>query len=286
MNVKRGCEKFRGAHGATHQEWAYRDEAIIWVNDHPSAPNLIPFSKEMALWTQQKSSSLPVHTSRDKGMTGQPTNPYTYSLAALTLSIAAILQDAFDFSESTTDIRPIDAEISRIRYESELIIYTARFCEAAIKQMLYCTQIPAKLYERASMGKLLAQECEGCKREGKQRHDISLLGSLAHRFFLCRMLDDCAIDHLQIVARRRNLEAAHSESQSIHPGSADESKKNLAIKIKEIGHDLGHMADHIGMIEEKIIAEIKLYILSYPELPSIEDLSRIPIINPERYHQN
>jgi len=275
----------RGAHGATHIEWAYRREAIIWIDEKPIKPNLIPFAKEMALWLQQKINSLPLHTNLEQDVVGALGNPYTYSLSALSLSIAAILDDAFDFCESTESMHPVDAEIQRIRFESELIIYAARFCEAAIKQMLYCTQTPAKMYESASMGKLLAQECDGCRKHGRMRHDISLLGSLAHRFFLCRMLDECAIDHLQIIARRRNLEAAHSESQSIQPRTESESKAHLTRSIKEIGQELGHMADHIGTIEDKIVAEVMLAIRSYPKAPTYIELAKIPVRDFEQYGQ-
>lgn len=278
-----GCKAARGPHGATHQEWAYRSEAVVWVDRKPVKPNIIPFASEMALWTQQKVAALPLHTKLTQGIVGEPSNPYTYSLSAMSLAVGATINDAFEFSESTEPVDSVDAEVRRIRFESELIIYAARFCEAAIKQMLFCTQIPKVMYERASMGKLLASECEECKKAGKQRHDISLLGSLAHRFFLCHMLDGCAIDHLQMVARRRNLEAAHSESQSIHPRTATESRNHLARSLAEIGYELGHMADHIGKIEEKMIGETELFIRSYPNVSPRGELARIPVRNLDQY---
>ncbi len=279
------CMKPRGAHGATHQEWAYRREAVVWIDDMPIKPNLVPLAKEMTLWLQQKIKTLPLHTKLEQGVPGEASNPYTYSLGALSLSIATIINDAMEFSSSTEPMNPVAVEIQRIRFESELIIYAARFCEAAIKQMLYCTQIPEKLYVSVSMGKLLAQECEGCKKNRRERHDISLLGSLAHRFFLCNMLDGCVIDHLQIVARRRNLEAAHSESQAIHPRTTTESKSHLALSIKEIGDELGHMADHIGTIEEKMIEETGLFIRSFPKASSHIELMKIPVRNLDQYRQ-
>jgi hypothetical protein len=257
-NNNDACGAARGPHGASHPEWAYRREAIVWLGDVPAKPNLVPFAGEMALWTQQKIHALPLHTKLSAELTCQPNNPYTYSLGAISLALGSIINDAFGFAESAVPIDPVDAEVIRIRYESELIIYSARFCEAAIKQMLYCTQVPLKMYEKASMGQLLARPCERCKKAGKKGHDISLLGALAHRFFLCHMLDGCALDHLQLVARRRNLEAAHSDSQSIHPRTAAESRSNLANSLREIGHELGHMAEHIGEIEEKMIAEATL----------------------------
>lgn len=278
------CGVARGPHGASHPEWAYRPEAIVWLGKVPVKPNIVPFAREMALWTQQKIHALPLHTKLSAKLTCEPSNPYTYSLGSISLALGHIINDAAGFSESTEAIDPIDAEITRIRYESELVIYSARFCEAAIKQMLYCTQFPVKMYEKASMGQLLARPCESCKKEGRKGHDISLLGALAHRFFVCHMLEDCAFDHLQMVARRRNLEAAHSESQSIHPRTAAQSRSHLAQSLAEIGYELGHMADHIGTIEEKIIAETELYISSYPAVPAVDRLSRIPVRWIDQYH--
>ena len=243
----------------------------------------MPFGNEMKLWLQQKSNGLPLYTKLIQGADGAPSNPYTYSLCAISSAVARVINDAIEFSESSEPVESVDAEITRIRFESELVIYSARFCEAAIKQMLFCTQIPKEMYERASMGQLLAQECEDCKKSGSPRHDISLLGSLAHRFFMCHMLDGCAIDHLQLVARRRNLEAAHSESQSIHPRTDQESRNHLAHSISDIGHELGHMADHLGAIEEKMISETSLFILSYPRVPSRAELSKIPVRDLDQY---
>lgn len=280
---KQDCKKPRGPHGATHKKWAYRREAIIWIDDSPVEPNMVPFAGEMKLWLQQKSSSLPLHTKLTQGGVGEPSNPYTYSLSAISQAIAVAINEAIEFSESSEPMSSIAAEVQRIRFESELIIYSARFCEAAIKQMLFCTQVPKNLYERASMGQLLAHECVECKRAGRPRHDVSLLGSLAHRFFLCHMLDSCAIEHLQIVARRRNLEAAHSESQSIHPRTWRESREHLARTVAEIGHELAHMAEHLGVIEEKMIAETNLFIRSYPLVSPRAELARIPVRDLDQY---
>lgn len=271
------CNSGRGPHGASHPMWAFRREAVIWVGKLPVRPNIIPFAEQMKLWTQQKTNAVPLVTKLAQTLTCQPGNPYTYSLAAISHAWCASMNDAIHFSESTDDIDSVDAEISRIRYESELIIYSARFCEAAIKQILFCTNFHGKKYEKASMGRLLAQPCEACKKGGAKEHDISLLGALAHRYGLCVWFDRCAFDHLQIVAKRRNLEAAHSESQAIHPRTAAESKLHLANSLQEIGHELGHMADHIGEIEKKVVAELELCIRSYPNLPPIDALSNLPL---------
>lgn len=281
--MKRSAQKSpRGPHGASHQEWWYSREAVVWLHGVPVQPNIVPFAREMSLWLQQKVAALPLHTERKGDVAGEISNPYTYSLGALSLVIAEVINDAYQFSDSVEPIDPVDAEIRRVRFEAELTLHAARFCEAAIKQMLYCTKFERELYEKAPMGKLLARECEVCKKEAV-RHDISLLGSLAHRFFLCQSIDGCAVDHLQLIARRRNQEAAHSESQSIHPRSPEETRRHLARTMDEVGFELGHMADHIGSIEEKMIAEIDLFIFSFPEYPHWEGLAAIPVRNLDQY---
>lgn len=273
----------RGPHGASHQEWWYSREAVVWVDGRPVQPNIVPFAREMSLWLQQKVTALPLHTKRKEGVPGEIRNPYTYSLGALSLVIAEVINEAYQFSDSVEPVDPIEAEIRRIRFEAELTIHAARFCEAAIKQMLHCTKFERELYEKAPMGKLLARECEACKKGGAVGHDISLLGSLAHRFFLCQSIDGCAVNHLQLVARRRNQEAAHSESQSVHPRSPEETRMHLARTMDEVGFELGHMADHIGSIEEKMIAEIDLFIFSFPEYPHWTGLAAIPVRNLDQY---
>ena len=284
MNAKRDSRKPpRGPHGASHQKWWYSREAVVWVDGKPAKPNMVPFAREMSLWLQQKVGGLPLHTKRKEVAPDAFSNPYTYSLGALSLAIGEVINDAYQFSESNAEIDPVDAEVKRIRFEAELTISAARFCEAAIKQMLFCTNFDKKMYEKAPMGKLLACECEACKKGGAVRHDISLLGSLAHRFFLCRAIDGCAVDHLQLVARRRNQEAAHSESQSVEPRSAEETRKRLEKTINEIGHELGHMAGHIGDIEEKMIAEINLFVYSFPEYPHWAGLAAIPVRDLDQY---
>lgn len=278
------CNSARGPHHASHPEWGYRREAIVWLGRVPAKPNIEALAAEMSLWTQQKLHALALHTKASSELTCHPTNPYTYSLGAIRLALASAINDAFEFSESTVAMDPVDAEVTRIRYESELTIFAARFCEAAIKQMLYCTSFSANIYERASLGQLMARDCQACREAGQEKHDISLLGALAHRFFLCHTFDGCAFDHLQMVARRRNLEAAHSQSQSLNPRTSAESRSDLAASVHAIGQELGHMAKHIGEIEQKMIAETNLFIESFPETPGVDELARVPVRWIHQYH--
>lgn len=277
------CTQHTGPKHAIHRKWTFRREAIHWLGNKPVRANLAPLSKGMALWLAQKSSELPIHREQDKGLICQPSNPYTYSLSAISLAMAGAVNDAVRFFQSTEPIDAVDAEIQRIRLESEIVIYAARFCEASIKQMLFCTNIPERLYQKASLGTLLAQRCWACWKAKKPPHEISLLGSLACRYGQCRMLDDCAFDHLQLVARRRNIEAAHSESQAINPRTPEKSRAHMRSTLENVGNEFGHLADHLGEVEEKMAEETLLAITSWPYPPPISALSRIPMLWIEQY---
>ena len=275
-DVQPSCNTTRGPHGATHPAWKVSRDAFIWDGATPKAPNLLPFAADMSLWTQRKLSSLPLIVHQSSNLPCQPSNPYTYSLATISTAIAQTLSEAIAFAESSEYIDNLSAEITRIRYESELVIFATRFCEAAIKQMLYCTNFPKKLYKNAGMGPLLSQECRPCKAS-TNAHDVSLLGALAHRYALCHTLDFCAFDHLALLARRRNLETAHSDAQHLYPRTIIESRSKMKRTILDIGSELGHMADHLGAIEDKMIKEINLIIQAYPSPPKSGDLWKIPV---------
>lgn len=266
----------KGPHKASHPAWAFRREAAIWIGEKPSLVNMLPVAAEMCEWTRQAPHGLSLCTESERGQVGAFTNPYTYHATAIGVALADIINSVNDFATSTEAREPLEAEIARIRLNNELVLYVARFCEAAIKQMLFCTQIPRRLYQRASLGQLLSVECDRCRKAGGSRHDISLLGALAHQYFLCHTLDSCVFTHLQLVARRRNLESAHSDSQNIHVRTAEQSRAQLAETLKNVGQELGHMTDHIGQIERRMIAEIEMYLAHYPDVPPAHLLMGIP----------
>lgn len=269
-------DRRRGPHAASHPPWAFRREAAVWIGDKPLLANMLPVAAEMCDWTRQGRQGLSLCTEGEKGEAGAFTNPYTYHSTAIGVSLADIINSANAFATSGEPMDALHAEIVRIRMNNELVLYVARFCEAAIKQMLFCTQIPRRLYQRASLGQLLSVECDRCRKAGASRHDISLLGALAHQYFLCHTLDSCVTTHLQMVGRRRNLESAHSDSQNLHVRTAAHSRAHVAETLKSVGQELGHMADHIGQIERRMIAEIEMYLLHYPDVPAATALMDIP----------
>jgi len=265
----------RGPHGATHPPWAFRREAAMWNGGMPIGPNILPLAAEMCDWLGQKCGGLSACLEENRGQLGFASNPYTYYASAIGTSLGEVINSVGTFVESTDDVEPIEAEVTRVRLQSELALYTARFCEATIKQMLYCTQVPSAMYEDASLGRLLAADCKDCRKAGKRGHDISLLGALAHQYHLCHTLEHCMADHLAFVGKRRNEQAAHAQSIVLDPKGASQSRERLEATFDGICHEFGHMVEHIGQIENAMIEEISLINLYYPAVPPLESYDRI-----------
>lgn len=242
----------------------------MWNGDMPIGPNILPLATEMCDWLGQKCDGLSACLEGNRGQLGFASNPYTYYASAIGTSLGEVVNSVGTFVESIDDVEPIEAEVTRVRLRSELALYTARFCEAAIKQMLYCTQVPSTMYEDASLGRLLATDCKDCRKAGKAGHDISLLGALAHQYCLCHTLEHCMADHLSFVGKRRNEQAAHAESIVLDPKGASQSRERLRVTFDEICQEFGHMAEHIGQIETRMIEEISLINLYYPKMPPMQ----------------
>lgn len=265
----------RTPHEASHQPWAYSRGAVFWdQNGRPLAPNIEPAAANMRAWLKRETSDISgpgifVHPTIEKQR-----NPYTENLVTLAGSYALILEDACKFIELGDGIQSIEAEIRRVRLESELVLYTARFCEAAVKQMLHCTSFPRHLYKDAAMGQLLAQDCRACRKSGAQTHSFSLLGSLAHQYYLCPEFEHCGFDHLILANKRRNLEAAHSSTQHLRSCTPDDSRQALRATIQEVGEAFTHILKHIASVEIAMIKEIRLRMKHYPDMPPREAYSR------------
>jgi hypothetical protein len=180
---------------AYHIEWRFRREAFIWLNDRPVAINFAPLATEFYGWLLRK-GQIRVLVDQHKCEPLAYTNPYAYTASTISAMTAAVISDSHAVATSSGPIESLDAEIVRARIYAEQVLYTARLCESLIKQLLFCTQIPKHYYENASLGGLLSVECRGCKNSGRQRHKISLLGSLAHRYGLCHEFEQCLIEQL------------------------------------------------------------------------------------------
>jgi len=135
-----------------------------------------------------------------------------------------------------------------------------RTCEALIKQCLYCSNIPLKEYEDVSLGGLLIKNCPTCKKP-KPSHCMPLLGSLAHRYKLCRHFD-CAIPALRELNKERKNTAAHAQTSKINIRSSDDSMENLKTKIQELIMKFTHILDHLSSLETLILDKLEFSINS------------------------
>lgn len=206
----------------------------------------------------QQRGKLPIASMADQKEMGGYTNPYTYSGAALALILGRVINAFHDYTSAPTpEHDEVDAEIERLRLYNEVILYSARFCEVAVKQLLYCTQIPESRYRRMALGALLESQCPTCtKKNGKEPHSVSMVGSLAHPFHLCLEFDRCAMDHMDLVNRLRNSQAAHSGIQTLDIRSVDESKAQLLKDGNEVLSGFLHMLSHLEKLEEEMLDDL------------------------------
>lgn len=240
-------------------DWGFRREAAIWVDERPYAPNLYPIGTELRKWLLQQ-GQLTFFSHTDRKLSNALTNPYSYDASLLALAYSATVNDAVAFIRSGKEEDAVDVEIRAIRYYTELVLYTARICEALIKQLLFCTTFRRRDYKRATLGSLLTVECSGCKNSEEKRHKISLLGSLAHRYKFCGPYEACLHDRLTIVRKRRNNETAHSGIVEFQDLNASESRSRLEEQMDLVGCELIHMLAHISDIETHMMEEMHTYI--------------------------
>lgn len=235
-----------------HVPWEFRREAFIWIGDMPLRANFLPVGGQLQKWLQQQGRIGALHAKDEK----QFSNPYTHSASSLALSYSYIVNDSFRFSRSKAPMSAARAEIQYLRLYTESVLYTARICEALLKQLLFCTTISEKEYRRATLASLLSKECSAAYNSKEHRHKLSLLGSLAHRYNLCHYYKHCLKEHITIINERRNLEAAHSGSIEFAPSTAAAARKCLEDKMLEIGEAFTHMLQHISEIEDKMLSEL------------------------------
>lgn len=243
-------------HGV-HKPWRYRPDAFRWLGQYIVGINIYPIAGEMRAWMLQR-GKLALALDESPKAEGGCTNPYTFSGLSLAMLMGGVVNSFHDFTTSQSpDCDSVDAEIERIRLYNEIILYSARICEVAIKQLLYCTQMTSSKYKRMSLGLLLEQPCPSCKKEsGKDPHTISLIGSLAHPFNLCLEFDHCAMDHMSLVNKLRNSQTAHSDIQRFSVRSAKESKTQLLTDGDEVLSGFLHMLWHFEKLEERMSRDL------------------------------
>jgi hypothetical protein len=227
------------------------------VGEHIKGINFLPLAREMRTWLMRR-GQLSIFSTADYQQKGGYTNPYTFNGVTLALIMARVINAYYDYAiKQTFDHSEVDAEIERLRLYNEVLLYAARFCEVAIKQLLYCTQIPESRYKRMALGALLESPCPRCKKKnGEEPHFVSLVGTLAHPFHLCLEFDHCAMDHMDLVNKLRNLQAAHSGIQTLNIRSVEDSKAQLLKECDEVLSGFLHMLSHLEKLEEKMIDDL------------------------------
>ena len=240
---------------AYHMDWGIRQEAAVWINNRPVVPNFCPLATELRNWMLRK-GKLRFLSSEDKSLPHAYTNPYTYDGSILSITYAQIIIDSAAFADGIESLDSTEGEIRRIRLYTENVLYTARLCEAFIKQLLFCTTLPEADYRGSALGSLLSKDCSGCRSSKQKQHKISLLGSLAHRYHLCHAYEKCLNEHMKIVNRRRDIEAAHSGVTKFSAKATSTARKQLGQDLSKIGEEFIHMLQHISDIENKMLAEL------------------------------
>jgi hypothetical protein len=243
-----------------HADWEFRREAIVWQGTTPVAPNLFPLATDLRKWMLREiAGGLAFFSSEDKQQSPTYTNPYLYDGSILSLAYGQIINDssAFTKAKEEGEVDLMEIETRRIRLYSENCLYTARLCEAFIKQLLYCTTFKEGDYRNAALGTLLSKDCKPCRAAKKPPHRTSLLGSLAHRYRLCHSYDQCLEDHMRIVKRRRDMEAAHSGFVNFSVEEAPNARCRADSDLTAIGNDFIHMLAHLGDLETRMISELE-----------------------------
>lgn len=243
-------------HGS-HHPWSFRAEAFRWTGELISGLNVLPLATEMRAWMLRR-GHLSLMPPPNAPTNGGFTNPYTTSGITLALLMSRSINATHDFSTAPTENGDeVSAELERIGLYNELLIYSARLCEVAIKQLLYCTQIPVSRYQRMALGQLLESPCPSCKRStGQEPHLVSLVGTLAHPFDLCLAFEHCAMDHMDLVNKLRNSQAAHSGVQALNIRSVVESKEQLFHDSQEVFNNLVHMLSHLEDLEQRLLVDL------------------------------
>jgi hypothetical protein len=247
---------------AYHIEWKFRPDSFLWKNDIPVALNFYPFATKFYEWLLHIGDcDFAIFTEKDNLDHGTNVNPYTNHCSVFAAILATVIKDTESFANSCEPLDEFDAEIQRVRIYNELVLYTTRFFEALIKQLLFCTNLWEKRYCSKSLGQLLSIDCRVCKKS-KKTHKISLLGSLAHRYKLCNVFEECLKVHLSIINKRRNTEAAHSDVTDFIINSTIISRKQIEEALDILGNELVHTLQHISELETHMCKELQTIRLS------------------------
>lgn len=247
---------------ATHHDWGFSKNAFVYSSTPPYEPlqiNFFPVATELHSWLLRRGQL----THLMKGVVspeGVFENPFTHDATTLACITAQVVNDSHAFSNNkatTCGLDLLSVEIKRIRFYSELVINSARTCEVVIKQLLHCTQIYRKDYEKVALGGLLFKKCRSCDRDkSRNNHNISLLGSLAHRYPPMCLAFDCVLSDLQKVNQERTKVAAHSGAPDLGISSFTKSMDTHNKNTKLFLYRLVHILEHLGALETLMLEEL------------------------------
>ncbi len=223
--------------------------------------NLHPFATDLHGWLQQKPVDLVLFTPGSLSIE----NPYTQHVSYLIGIFAEVVNDFIDFTKKRDpDLsEPHYVDLKRMRFASEMILYAVRICEALFKQLLYCTNFDPRRYRRAALGGLLSARCNACWKQKKVSHMVSLAGSLFHRYEHCGQYEECLSKDLQYLNQLRNKQAAHATVASTTSSpNLDHAWSVADWYCLEIGNKFAHMLSHIAEIEQAMMKEAALRLIT------------------------
>jgi len=244
-----------------HEDWDFCARCFCEQWDDPEFPtrsltavNVFPFATELREWLLQQPAELLLITPESLSLT----NPFSHHASYLVGIFTEVVNDfaAFVQGRDADLAEPWQVDLKRMRFVSEMTLYAVRICEALFKQLLYCTQFDFERYWYKPLGPLLAARCRACK--GKKRHQVSLTGSLAHRYNLCGQYEQCLRKDLEYLNHLRNAQAAHATVGQTNMSPAVEEAWRIAEwYCNEIGNKFAHMLEHISEIELAMIKEAR-----------------------------
>ena len=256
MNKKCTEPELGSYRNPSHAPWRLRRHAVVQLGTFLVRPNIHPVASELHDWLDQE-GFIRFFPKETKQMPGSFDNPHTYDSAMLGRILVAVFNETHEVATRDVKADEHEIEIRRIRLTGELLLYAARFCEAVLKQLLYCTDFPFKSYRDASIGNLLSTECRRCTANGQEKHMISLVASVGCKYGLCREIDGCLIPYLRQLNRDRAQFASHSSIELISGQSSDEARSALIDMVYRIGTELKHALKHIMAIEKAVFSDIE-----------------------------
>jgi len=106
------------------------------MGSDPIGPNAHAIGTDLRAWLLRE-GELSYFLASDKSHKVAYTNPYTYDTSTLALVLASVVNSASALGKDASAMDAVESEIARFRIYSELVLYTTRVCEGAIKQFLY-----------------------------------------------------------------------------------------------------------------------------------------------------